>query len=586
MSGSLRLSILIEAIDRASQPLARLQARLGGIAAGMLAVGQAAQRLSNVSGASVLAGALGNVAGRARDAAGAVAGLSAKLAIGAAGGAFLFNQQFVRGAADFERYRLTLETVMGSAEAAQTRLDQLTEFASRTPFNVAEVVRAGVSLQTLGIRGGAADEALRAAGDAASVFGTSLSDAMTAMAAASRGEMDPIERFGLQARTEGNQIVMTWEEAGKQMRASIDKNNRAAIVAATARAWRGIAGGGMNRLADSWDGMLSNLGDAWSNFARLVAESGPFEFLKQQLRDVLAWIERMRTEGRLDEWAQQIGAGITRAFEAIRQFVVGTEETPGALQRIEAMFQRVSAVLSPVIERFGGLETLLVAMGVLLGGPLIAALVSLTTAMATLGAVLALTPAGWFAIAAAGMAALGIAIYQNWDGIVALFGRLGDAWRGFMNSEQMQEAGRIFGVFADYLAERFNALAEVFTAVGGVLQAVLSRVLGYFQPVIDAAAWVMDRVPGFGGGGSSAPAAPTPRAAGRGNALRRQSIYGDNALPDGAGGGVMPPGNDVRVQAGLDVQIRAPEGFGVSVTQRGADDGMALNVRRGMLATP
>jgi hypothetical protein len=95
----------------------------------------------------------------------------------------------------------------------------------------------------------------------------------------------------------------------------------------------------------------------------------------------------------------------------------------------------------------------------------------------------------------------------------------------------------------------------------------------------------MDRVPGFGGG-SSAPAAPTPRDAGRGNGLRRQSIYGDNALPDGAGGGVMPPGNDVRVQAGLDVQIRAPEGFGVSVTQRGADDGMALNVRRGMLTAP
>jgi hypothetical protein len=120
--------------------------------------------------------------------------------------------------------------------------------------------------------------------------------------------------------------------------------------------------------------------------------------------------------------------------------------------------------------------------------------------------------------------------------------------------------------------------------VGGVLQAVLQRVLGYFQPVIDALGWVMDRVPGFGGGGGAA--APTPRDAGRGNGLRRQSIYGDAALPDGAGGGVMPPANDVRVQAGLDVQIRAPEGFGVSVTQRSADEGMALNVRRGMLATP
>jgi len=584
MSGSLRLSILVEAIDRASQPLAALQARLGGIAAGMLAVGQAAQRLSNVSGASVLAGALGNVAGRARDAAGAVAGLTARLGIIGAGGAFLFNQQFVRGAADFERYRLTLETVMGSAEAAQTRLNELTEFASRTPFNVAEVVRAGVALQTLGIRGAAADDALKAAGDAASVFGTSLNDAMTAMAAASRGEMDPIERFGLQARTEGNQIVMTWEEAGKQMRATIDKNNRAAIVAATARAWRGIAGGGMNRLADSWDGMLSNLGDAWSNFARQVAESGPFEFLKQQLRDILAWIERMRTEGRLDEWAQQIGAGITRAFEAVRQFVVGTEDTPGAFERLSNIFERVSRVLQPVVDRFGGLETFLGGVALVLAGGLLANLASLAAAMTTLSVALLLTPVGWFVAAAAFFTALGYLVYENWDDVVAVWNRIGDAFRGFFNSEQMQEARRIMGGLADFITEAWNGVGEVFTRIGGVIQGVFQDVMSYFQPVRDALNWVMDRIPGFGGGGAAA--APTPRDAGARNALRRQPIYGDNALPSGAGGGVMPPANDVRVQAGLDVQIRAPEGFGVSVTQRGADEGMALNVRRGMLATP
>ena len=585
MSGSLRLSILVEAIDRASQPLAALQARLGGIAAGMLAVGQAAQRLSNVSGASVLAGALGNVAGRARDAAGAVAGLTARLGIIGAGGAFLFNQQFVRGAAESENLRTRLISLTGSVEAGRRRFDELSATAERLRLPSSQVIEAGLALEAINIRGAAADRTLKAAADASIAFGVSLDRVMGSLASASRGEMDPIEAFGIRSKTEGNRIIMQWEEQGRQMRATVNKNNPAAIAAVVTRAWEGRARGAAEAASDNWDVMLRQIGSAWDSFKSTVMASGPFEFLKQQLRDILAWIERMRTEGRLDEWAQQIGAGITRAFEAIRQFVVGTEEVPGVLARLEAIFARVSSVLSPVIERFGGLETLLVAMGVLLGGPLIAALVSLAGAMTTLGVVLALTPAGWFAMAAAGMAALGIAIYQNWDGITALFGRLGDAWRGFMNSEQMQEAQRIFGAFADYLAERFNALADVFTAVGGVLQAVLSRVLGYFQPVIDAAAWVMDRVPGFGGGGGAA-AAPTPRDAGARNGLRRQSIYGDAALPSGAGGGVMPPANDVRVQAGLDVQIRAPEGFGVSVTQRGADDGMALNVRRGMLATP
>jgi hypothetical protein len=584
MSGSLRLSILIEAIDRASQPLAALQARLGGIAAGMLAVGQAAQRLSNVSGASVLAGALGNVAGRARDAAGAVAGLSAKLAIGAAGGAYLFNQQFVRGAADFQNYQVTLETVMGSAEAAQERLQQLTEFANQTPFNVGEVVRAGVSLQTLGIRGEAAEMSLKAAGDAASVFGGGLDQAINAMNAVLRGENDPIERYGIQARTEGRAVMLSWIENGRQMRASADKNSRSEVARITAMAMAGVAPDGMRRRAQTWDGMLSNLADAWSNFTRAVATSGPFQFLQDQLRDVLAWIERMKTEGRLDQWARDIGAGITRAFEAVRQFVVGTEDTPGVIDRLSNVFERVSRVLAPVVERFGGLETFLAAVALALSGGLLTSLASLAAAMTTLSVALLLTPAGWFIAATAFFAGLGVALYQNWDKVEALWSRLGDAFRNFLNSEQMQEAQRIFGGLADFIIDAWNGVGQVFTNIGGTIQKVFADVLGYFQPVRDALSWVTERL-GFGGG-SSAPAAPTPRDAGRGNGLRRQSIYGDNALPDGAGGGVMPPANDVRVQAGLDVQIRAPEGFGVSVTQRGADDGMALNVRRGMLATP
>ena len=397
--------------------------------------------------------------------------------------------------------------------------------------------------------------------------------------------MDPIERFGIQARTEGRAIVMQWEQDGKQMRATIDKNNRAGIMATVARAWNGMAPGAMEKAMDQWDGLLSNVKDAWSSFTRTIAEAGPFQFLEQQLRDILAWVERLKEDGRLDQWAQQIGAGITRAFEAVRQFVVGTEDTPGVIDRLSNVFERVSRVLAPVVERFGGLETFLAAVALALSGGLLTSLASLAAAMTTLSVALLLTPAGWFIAATAFFAGLGVALYQNWDKVEALWSRLGDAFRNFLNSEQMQEAQRIFGGLADFIIEAWNGVGQVFTNIGGTIQKVFADVLGYFQPVRDALSWVMDRVPGFGGG-SSAPAAPSPRDAGRGNGLRRQSIYGDNALPDGAGGGVMPPANDVRVQTGLDVNIRAPEGFGVAVTQRGADDGMALNVRRGMLATP
>jgi len=548
-------------------------------------VGQAAQRLSNVSGASVLAGALGNVAGRARDAAGAVAGLTARLGIIGAGGAFLFNQQFVRGAAESENLRTRLISLTGSVEAGRRRFDELSATAERLRLPSSQVIEAGLALEAINIRGAAADRTLKAAADASIAFGVSLDRVMGSLASASRGEMDPIEAFGIRSKTEGNRIIMQWEEQGRQMRATVNKNNPAAISAVVTRAWEGRARGAAEAASDNWDVMLRQIGSAWDSFKSTVMASGPFEFLKQQLRDILAWIERMKTEGRLDEWAQQIGAGITRAFEAVRQFVVGTEDTPGAFERLSNIFERVSRVLQPVVDRFGGLETFLGGVALVLAGGLLGNLVSLATAMTTLSVALLLTPVGWFVAAAAFFTALGVLVYQNWDEVVAVWNRIGDAFRGFFNSEQMQEARRIMGGLADFITEAWNGVGEVFTRIGGVIQGVFQDVLGYFQPVRDALNWVMDRIPGFGGGGGAA-TAPTPRESGRGNALRRQSIYGDNALPSGAGGGVMPPANDVRLNAGLDVNIRAPEGFGVSVTPRSADEGMALNVRRGMLAAP
>ena len=49
---------------------------------------------------------------------------------------------------------------------------------------------------------------------------------------------------------------------------------------------------------------------------------------------------------------------------------------------------------------------------------------------------------------------------------------------------------------------------------------------------------------------------------------------------------MLPPANNVRVSAGLDVNLRLPDGVQAQVTQRGAEDGLALSVHRGMMATP
>jgi hypothetical protein len=414
----LRLQILLQAVDRLTAPMRAVEARLA-------AVGAAAQRIGRESGATRLAGAMRNVAAQAGAATGAMlrlTGTVAGLGTAAAGiAAFGFNSQLVRPAAEMERYRITLETVEGSAAAAERALAWVDAFSTRTPFELAEVTRAFVDIRNLGLdptRG-----ALEAAGNAAAIMGTRYGEAVTALSAALRGEMDPIERFGVFARTEGENIVLNWEAHGRQMRAVVNKNNREMIAAAVQRAWTDKFAGGMDRLAQSWDGMLSNLADAWSRFNRMVMEAGVFDWMKERLEELLARVNAMAEDGTLRAWAEQIAASILVAFNAVRRFLVGTDEEPAGITRLMDVLRGIGELVSPVTDHFGTMETALGAIGLVLAGPLIASLAGLTLGMTALGVALVATPAGWFAIAAAGLIALAAAITNNWGGIGDWFGQ-------------------------------------------------------------------------------------------------------------------------------------------------------------------
>jgi hypothetical protein len=593
MSGTLRLSILIEAIDRASRPMAALQARLGAVAANIVRVGQATQGLARASGVAVLAGAFGNLAGRARDAAGAIGGAAGRLALLAGGAGFAFNRLFIQGAADFQDFGVALETVMGNAEAAQRRLAELQQFASRTPFNVNEVVGAGVQLQVLGLRGAAADRALRAAGDAAAVFpGARLADTVGAIGAAMRGELDPLERFGVQARTVGNALVFEWERAGVRIRGTVDKNNRRSIAATIARAWGDVAPDGMARRARTWRGMMSNLGDAWSNFTLAVMQSSPFQWLQDQLRDLLALINRLQEDGTLARWAQETGAAITRAFQAMRDFVIGTEDTPGVLVRMRRAAEAVWRVLGPVVDRIGGFETALIAIGVVILGPVVTALAALTSALLAFGAAMLLTPAGWFLAAVAAIAAAAYLVYENWEDIAAFFGRIWAGIRRVWDSEQVvwlrETLAGAFELAASAVRAAWEPIESFFSALWSGISGAFSAGWAVIEPIVNAVirgAEALGSILPRGAGradGASGPVAPEGQRR-FGQRGRLEGFYGPAAMPGGAAAAVPP----VRLDAGLDLNIRLPDGVTATVTPRGGNDvQVRTNIIRGTLAAP
>lgn len=576
----LRLQILLQAVDRLTAPMRAVEARLA-------AVGAAAQRIGRESGATRLAGSLRNVAAQAGVATGAMLRLTGTVAgvgtAGAAASGFAFNSQFLRPAAEAERMMITLRNQLGE-EGANRAFAWVNDFATRTPFELAEVQSAFVSLNNLGINPMAGG--LEAVGDAAAIMRTSYSEAVTAFSAAMRGEMDPMERFGVFGRTQNGMTNLRWRDRqGNERAANVREGNRDGMAAALQEALNSKFQGGMAELAQSWDGMMSNLRDSWTRFTQLVMTSGVFDWMKEQLRGLLARLEEMSADGTLRAWAEQIAASILVVFNAIRAFLVGTDEEPAGITRLMDALRRIGELVAPVTDYFGTMETALGAIALVLAGPLIGGLAALTGGMAALGVALAATPAGWFAIAAAGLIALAAAITNNWGGIGDWFGQqlsglldpLGALERGLTSFRDW--AGTILSAWQP-VASFFERLSAGITAVSNALgtgragQASLDaappaigNVQGRQRPANPAGGFYgndgfWNQVTGEGG------AAPAP---------------GSAAAPRPAASGPRP----VQVQTGGQLNIRIEDGRPPQVTGRPANPDERWTINQGpRMVTP
>ena len=403
---ALKLEILLEAIDRISGPMRRA-------AAAVAALGRSAnvERLN---------AALARTAG----AAGQVAGRLAVLGAGGAAAGFAFNRMFIRPAADAENLLAVLQRFEGGLEGARNSMAWVSDFAARTPFEIGEVGSAFVRMRALGLD---ARRFLAPAGEAATALNVPLMQAVEAFADAATGEFERLKEFGIRASQEGDRVRLRWMQNGREMSVDVQRNNSAMIQSTLAAIWTSAYEGSMEARAQGWDGMMSMMSDAWQRFARLVMESGVFDWMKARLNEVLQRLERMSADGTLQAWAERVSTSLIGLFTTLQRLIVEGDlfgRIGRAFGRLGDAFERVQSVLSPIVGPFDALDAALVSLAAITFAPFIAALAGLGAALA----VLAANPAAMAAMAA--LTALGLAgkaIYDNWDGIADWFGRQMDA---------------------------------------------------------------------------------------------------------------------------------------------------------------
>ncbi|MCD1264547.1 hypothetical protein GR158_12365 [Shinella sp. AETb1-6] len=281
----------------------------------------------------------------------------------AAAAAAALGKSVISTTAKFESFQATLETVEGSAEKARASLDWISDFAKKTPYEVEELTSAFVKLRAYGMD--PTNGLMEDLGNASSAMGKRLIDAVEMIADASTGEFERLKEFGIRASQAGDQVTFSWTENGKTLTKTTKKTGEEITKFIQERFGQRFSGA-MVRQSKTWNGMISNLSDTWTDFQRRIGEAGFFDAVKGQLGRAINFLNQLDLDGTLDRWAKSWSAAFVWITDAIARFGWrlaahwGTiaeliEEHKGVWESLKWALLAIGIRLFPVVSLFSAL---------------------------------------------------------------------------------------------------------------------------------------------------------------------------------------------------------------------------------------
>lgn len=173
------------------------------------------------------------------------------------------------------------------------------------------------------------------------------------------------QREAIRASQAGDQVTFSWTENGKTLTKTTKKTGEEITKFIQERFGQRFTGA-MVRQSKTWNGMISNLSDTWTDFQRRIGEAGFFDAVKGQLGKGIDFLNRLDADGTLDRWAKNLSAAFTWATDAIGTFAVriarhlGTiseiiNDNKGAWEWLKWALLAIGARLFPVASLFAGL---------------------------------------------------------------------------------------------------------------------------------------------------------------------------------------------------------------------------------------
>lgn len=229
---------MADAMDHAVAPARRLQKEVAGIGGGVNNLDRISKRVGS-----------------------ALAGVFAVRSILNFGGAV------VDTLSEFQKFDAVLTNTLGSKSEAQQTLQNISDFAARTPFQVNELTDSFVKLTNRGFKPTMAEMTLL--GDLASSQGKDFNQLSEALLDAETGEFERLKELGITARSEGDRVKLSFKGVTQEIEKSPTAIRQALLEFGK---MEGVAGS-MDAISRTTGGMISNLQDQMTSFRLSIGEA-------------------------------------------------------------------------------------------------------------------------------------------------------------------------------------------------------------------------------------------------------------------------------------------------------------------------
>ena len=177
-----------------------------------------------------------------------------------------FGSSVIETTSTFQRFESVLTNTLGSESEAQKALDRITDFASKTPFSVAELTDSFVRLANQGFK--PTSEEMRKLGDLASSTGKDFVQLTEAVIDAQVGEFERLKEFGIRASKQGDQVTFTFKNVKTQVDFTSDAIQEYILSLGDLK---GVSGA-MVGISNTLGGQISNLGDSFDKMKDTIGD--------------------------------------------------------------------------------------------------------------------------------------------------------------------------------------------------------------------------------------------------------------------------------------------------------------------------